>query len=126
MSAIPFAKSFGACSTGGRFGFSFHNNRNFRDTFSNIRPEAGCGGGMHLQDNERLQTTTRVGVLHGLGGCKDARSTRSFRKYHNEDRVLREYDRLDQEQEDRKTNRIKNIYNRRMLYVNTLHHDPRN
>jgi len=127
MTAVPFAQPFGAAATGGRYGSSWRNNRNFSNTFHNLVPQDTPGGNnQFLSERDRLKTTSNVGLMPGYGGIKDPKGSKTHRKYMNEDRMMREFDRLDHHHDERKANRVKNVYNRRMLYVNQLHHDRRN
>jgi len=126
ITAVPFAKSFGAAATGGRYGYSWRNNRNYNNTFRNLQPQSNTAPNQYLSETDRLNTTARSGLLSGYGGMPDVPLYRAEITCQNRDRVMQTYDRLDKNAEQLKSNRIKNIYNRRLVYVNTLHHDERN
>jgi len=126
MNSVPFAQSFGAAATGGRYGLSFRNNRNFSNTFRNMIPDDSTAPNQFINERDRMRTTASSGLLAGHGGTKDHRTTLVARRYQNEDRIMGVLDAHDAHTEERKANRVKNTYNRRMLYVNTLHHDKRN
>jgi len=111
-------------------GFGSKTNRNLTDTFQNIRPDQYNAPNQYSKDNECFTTTSQSGLLAGNGGVINERGRFrvpwAIKTQRNEDRVLSVHDMLDQKSEDRKENRAKNIHNRRMVYVNGLHHDYAN
>lgn len=122
VAAGSFGSSFGAAATGGRFGYTPR-----MDTFSSFQPDPNSCKHMTGVRPDQLTTTSVHGLLPGLGGVFEPQKTdRGFKRLERETKVHNLYSARDAKTDRLKEQRIQNIFNRRTMYVNQLHHDPCN